>query len=233
MRLFGKVYEVFSNEDADAKFFNSRFGSIDERLHALELLKVSVEAEQKRIRDITVAEATVILQDAAAAVEGIAQLATVITLHSLSTLSLETGSHQLVIDQAEWELVPQNAYVTLTPVADRTHRMSGYLSGYQPDTGTMDIDVIQVEGSGTHSQWLIGLAAPSTASGLSAGNVTFEAIEGLQTQTVQAALTVLHTASGGLAEALNNLATRVEALEGTVSRGPDTQSMAFAYFIGA
>lgn len=230
MRLFDKIYKAKNGEDADDKFLNKRFGSLDERLHALETLKVSLESELERIRQITVTEATVILQDAAAAVEGIAQLATVITLHSQSELTLGDGSHQLVIGPDERDLVPQNAYVTLTPIANRAHSMGGYLTAYDAETGTMSIDITKVEGDGTYPEWLIGLAAPSTGAGSTAGNISIEEIGGMEAATVQAALGVLHASHGVLAAAMTALSDRVAALENT---GPDHTPLAYAQFMGA
>lgn len=229
MRLYDKVYKVQNGEDADEKFFNRRFGSLDERVHALEVLKVSIEETHERIRRFTVAEANVILQDAAAAVEGIAQLATAITLHSPSELTLGTGSHQLVIGPDERDLVPQNAYVTLTPIANRAHSMGGYLTAYNAETGTMSIDITKVEGDGTYPEWLIGLAAPSTGSGQGADAISIEEIGGMEAATVQAALGVLHASHGVLATAMTALSDRVTVLEGA---GPDHTPLAYAQFMG-
>lgn len=63
-------------------------------------------------------------------------------------------------------------YVVATSTSDPATSMSGYVQSYNPTTGAMVIGVDMFSGSTSKADWVIGVAAPGAASGLTRQVVT-------------------------------------------------------------
>lgn len=224
MRWFDELYRVGDGEDAGPAFFNRRFRSLDERVHTLEDDRVSYLDELGRIRTITIEQATVLLQDAAALVEGMAQLATIVSVTSPTQRAIGPGLVTFTVPQAERAAVPQVAYVVAVPRADRDTRMGGFMTGFNAETGALEFDATDVAGDGTFGDWIIGLAGTAGAgTGAStAGDIVFVPAGTLEADTVQGAVEELD-------DDLTLVAGRVTTLEDS---GGAAQALAFATYQG-
>lgn len=193
MKLFDGLYKVLGGEKQDIDFFNKRFRSVDERIHPLEEQRVSVDTEIERLRAITIEQVTAILSDAAAILEGFSSLGTILTVSTASSMAIETGAKVAIVALADRDKVPSGGYVTAKPVGVGDVQMSGFITFYNAETGELRFDATDVTGSGSYSDWIVGLAAATVESAVSASNVTVEEIEGLEAEDVQAAIAELKT----------------------------------------
>lgn len=190
MKWFDSAYRTKPGENVDRGFFDRRFKHVDDRVHPLEEQKASYDAEIARLKKITVDEVTVLLGDAAAIADGLANLGTILTAHSATEVTVEAAAITLTIDAEDRSKVPAAAYIVAKPVGIGGVSMAGFMTAWNADTGVMTFSATSVAGSGTYSDWIVGLAAPST-SGLEASGVAVDPITGMDAENVQAALEAL------------------------------------------
>ena len=102
--------------------------------------------------------------DAVNAIEGSLQASTLIGT-STTSLSVGTGAKGFASQAGKAWLV--GAYLFIVAATDNTKVMQGKVTAYNSSTGSLVVDVNLASGSGTYSNWNIGVANP--AVGVSGG----------------------------------------------------------------
>ena len=160
MRLFDKIYRVAELLTIDSKFFNSRFRSVDDRLHSLEEVKGSWAEESARLSKIAIDQVTALMADAANVSASFAHLGAILSVKSLSTFSIQEGVVTLIVNEADRSKVPSAAFIAAVPLGIADAGLSGIMTEWDADTGVMKFHGSSLRGEGTYSEWVVGLAAP-------------------------------------------------------------------------
>ncbi|MFC4924547.1 hypothetical protein [Delftia deserti] len=89
---------------------------------------------------------------------------------STTSVTPGAGAKSFVIEASRSFVV--GMYVVATSTSDPATSMSGYIQSYNPSTGALVIGVDMFAGASAKADWVIGVAAPGAASGLTRQVVT-------------------------------------------------------------
>lgn len=106
------------------------------------------------------------------------------------TLTIGTGALAFIGPQ-DMALIPGHT-VLITADGAAQNSMTALVSAYDPDTGSMSVDVGSVAGSGTFDDWSVGLAATANLSGYA----TLAGVETLTNKTLTAPVIATISNSG-------------------------------------
>ncbi|MGJ7040499.1 hypothetical protein J2Y63_003764 [Shinella sp. BE166] len=202
---------VDGKTDLDEKYFNLIHGRVDQRLAALEELRVSWESATDTLTRQGLARIDEVLAPAFQKIEDVLELGFMTASSSTShTLALNDELVFIVDEGARRELFQPTAFLAITRLATIADYALARLLSYNSTTGALTVEIISVAGNpGPHTDWEIG--------GLAAATVAQQALLG----TVQ---TLAGQVTSDKATVAADRATTVTAKNTAVSAAEDAEA---------
>jgi hypothetical protein len=138
--------------------------NFDARITALLLAIVAFVPQTNAVAAEVNANAIIAAQSAASAVNAPGTSGT-----STTSMTIATGAQAPVTQTGK--NFQQGQWVTLTRTSDATKWMVGTVSSYTSGDGTMSVNVVATNGTGTFTDWTIALSAPSILSASTAAQI--------------------------------------------------------------
>lgn len=202
---------VDGKTDLDEKYFNLIHGRVDQRLAALEELRISWESATDTLTRQGLTRIDEVLAPAFLKIEQVLELGFMTASSSTShTLVLNDELVFIVDEGARRELFQPTAFLAITRVATIADYALARLLSYNSTTGALTVEIISVAGNpGPHTDWEIG--------GLAAATVAQQAILG----TVQ---TLAGQVTSDKATVAADKATTVTAKDTAVAAAEDAEA---------
>ena len=156
-RLFDDQYRTKSTDTVDAAHFDARFRSIDLRMHALEELVVSYEAEVERLKTLNIELVRNAIGESLATVEEQTKLIGLLVFPVTSqSHEMQQGEHVFNIPSADLAKIGEATFATLIPQSTPAYRMTGVVTDIDVDNAQITVLITDVSGNGVFESWFIG-----------------------------------------------------------------------------
>lgn len=157
---------VDGKTNLDEKYFNLIHGRVDQRLAALEELRISWESATDTLTRQGLARIDEVLAPAFQKIEDVLELGFMTASSSTShTLVLNDELVFIVDEGARRELFQPTAFLAITRVATIADYALARLLSYNSTTGALTVEIISVAGNpGPHTDWEIGGLAAATVA---------------------------------------------------------------------
>lgn len=157
---------VDGKTDLDEKYFNLIHGRVDQRLAALEELRISWESATDTLTRQGLTRIDEVLAPAFLKIEQVLELGFMTASSSTShSLVLSDELVFIVEEGARRELFQPTAFLAITRVATVEDYALARLLSYNSTTGALTVEIISVAGDpGPHTDWEIGGLAAATVA---------------------------------------------------------------------
>ena len=179
-----------SGEDGGSSVYDilSRiFEGLDQRLAVIENVSSSLAALQEQLATSSQGVVDAALAPVLASITARTDLGAILTASSVSEQTVGTGTKTFVLaPEASWPMFAPAHILSISAADDPLVYMYGRKVSYDPEIGTLVIDVLASAGAGTLSSWTI---APGSLSTMASALAVASAGEEITGPTLQIALT--------------------------------------------
>lgn len=158
---FGR-YRVRDDTVIDVEFFNSRFLDLDLRIAAAEDGVADVEAAAEETIERIRARGNAAISEFVGGITGLAEVGALSAFMAGGAADIGTGPRTVTVWPAYRGRIIQPGYVHLTSASDLNASIGGTITGYDPLTGALTINVIRASGSGLHADWRGSVSAATS-----------------------------------------------------------------------
>lgn len=200
---------------------NRRMKILADAIETLRLFAPDWQEQVEALRAVALERINQALLPAYDAILGLAQLGALFSASSSSAISVGTGSRLFTIAESQRIIFAPAANLAITLDDDPTIVLYGRLAGYDRDNGTLDVNIDQAIGAGTHAGWTISASPPRALTHeLRADNphaVTAAQVGTLTAEEIDEYLDILRGSIVGDASAAMDTLAKVEAEIGEVN----------------
>jgi len=188
-------YRVTADDFVTPELWNRVFSLVDARLTGLENAQANVDAVIDELVKIGLERINEVLLPAFQEIEELAHLGELLRASSSSAVTIGTGEATWIIDETQRQRFAAPLFVIAAVAGTTDQWMAGQVTGWDPETGALTVNVTNTRGSGEHSSWDISVAAipPEVPPAQEAANVTFAPAGAIEAQDVQTAIEELDT----------------------------------------
>lgn len=153
------AYRLGDDDFVTPEAFNDRFKDIDGRIAVLEDNQANADKVVLELRQLGLQRINEVLAPAFEELKAITSLGALFRTTSASSVSIGTGEKTFVIAEIDWKNFAPAGYLIALSASDPDSGMSGRFESYDPDTGTLIVDVEIANGEGSLNDWIIMVGA--------------------------------------------------------------------------
>lgn len=163
-----EAYRVRTRDNlGDPEFWNARLEDIDLRIAQSEDGVEAINEAAERVEALALDRVNqAIVPLVAQAQEELSSIPELFRALSPTSLTVGFGEKTLFVQPSERLLFIPSRYLSIQRVADPDTVMSGILVGYDRETGELTLDITELSGSGTWSDWEITIGGQRGPQGL-------------------------------------------------------------------